>query len=111
MRAVAAQFGQPGLQCCKGIRLQAVVDPAAALSIRQQPRLAKHPEMKRELRLGEVEITGEVTDAAFTLRQRMDHVEADRVGQCFEQLPRLLAIEGVLDHKSSVPRSVWINII
>ena len=67
--------------------------------------------MKRELRLGEVEITGEVTDAAFTLRQRMDHVEADRVGQCFEQLPRLLAIEGVLDHKSSAPRSVWINII
>ena len=36
--------------------------------------------MKRELRLGEVEITCEVTDAAFTLRQRMDHVEADRVG-------------------------------
>ena len=111
MRAVAAQFGQPGLQCCKGIRSQAVVNPAAALSIRQQPRFAKHPEMKRELRLGEVEITGEVTDAAFTLRERMDYVEADRVGQCFEQLPRLLAIEGVLDHKSSVPRSVWINII
>ena len=67
--------------------------------------------MKRELRLGEVEITCEVTDAAFTLRKRMDHVEADRVGQCFEQLPRLLAIEGVLDHKSSVPLSAWINII
>ena len=108
---MAAQFGQPGFQCCEGIRLQAVVDPAAALPIRQQPRLSKHPEMKRELRLGEVEITGEVTDAAFALRQRMDHVEADRVGQCFEQLPRLLDIEGVLDHKSSVPRSVWINII
>lgn len=41
----------------------------------------------------------------------MDHVEADRVGQCFEQLSRLLNIESVLDHKSSVPRSVWINII
>ena len=107
---MAAQFGQPGLQCCKGIRLQAVVDPAAALPIRQQPRLAKHPEMKRELRLGKVEITGEVTDAAFTLRQCMDYVEADRVGQCFEQPPRLLTIDGVLDHRSSGPHSVWINI-
>ena len=67
--------------------------------------------MKGELRLGEVEITGEVADAAFALRQCMNHVEADGVGQCFEQLPRLLDIEGVLDHKSSVPRSVWINII
>jgi len=67
--------------------------------------------MKRELRLGEVEITSEVTYAAFTLRQCMDYVEADRVGQCFEQLPRLLTIQGVLDHNSSVPRSNWINII
>jgi len=41
----------------------------------------------------------------------MDHVEADRVGQRLEQLPGLLDIEGVLDHKSSAPRSVWINII
>ena len=106
-----AQFGQPGFQGCQGVRLQAVVDPAAALPIRQQPRLSQHPEMERELRLGEVELTGEVTDASFPLCQRMDHVETDRVGQCFEQLPRLLSIEGVLDHKSSVPRSVWINII
>ena len=67
--------------------------------------------MKRELRLGEVEITGEVTNASFALCQRMDHVEADRVGQCFEHLPGLLGAEGVLDHRSSVPRSVWINII
>ena len=108
---MAAQFGQPGFQCCKRIRLQAVVDPAAALPIRQQPRLSQHPEMEREPRLGEVEITGEVTDTSFALRQRMDHVETDRVGQCFEQLSRLLPVEGVLDHKSSVPRSVWINII
>ena len=106
-----AQFGQPGFQGCQGVRLQAVVDPAAALPIRQQPRLSQHPEMERELRLGEVELTGEVTDASFPLCQRMDHVETDRVGQCFEQLPRLLPVEGVLDHKSSVPRSVWINII
>jgi len=108
---VAAQLGQPGFQGCQGIRLQAVVDPAAALPVRQQPRFSKHPEVEGEFRLGEVEITGEITDASFALRQRMDHVEADRVGQCFEQLPRLLAVEGVLDHKSSVPRSVWINII
>ena len=107
---MAAQFGQPGFQCCQDIRLQAVVDPAAALPTRQQPRLSQHPEMERELRLGELEITGEVTDASFPLRQHMDHVETDRVGQCFEQLPRLLPIEGVLDHTSSVPRSVWINI-
>ena len=106
-----AQFGQPGFQGCQGVRLQAVVDPAAALPIRQQPRLSQHPEMERELRLGEVELTGELTDASFALRQRMDHFETDRVGQCFEQLPRLLPVEGVLDHKSSVPRSVWINII
>ena len=106
-----AQFGQPGFQGCQGVRLQAVVDPAAALPIRQQPRLSQHPEMEREFRLGEVELTGEVTDASFPLCQRMDHVETDRVGQCFEQLPRLLPVEGVLDHKSSVPRSVWINII
>ena len=108
---MAAQLGQPGFQCSQGIRLQAVVDPAAALAIRQQPRLSQHPEMKRELRLGEVEISGEVTDAAFALRQRMDYVETDRVGQCFEQLPRLIPVEGVLDHKSSAPRTVWINII
>ena len=108
---MAAQIGQSGFQCRQGIRLQAVVDPAAALPVLQQPRFAKHSEMERELRLGEVEITGEVTDASFALRQRMDHVETDRVGQCFEQLPRLLPVEGVLDHKSSAPRSVWINII
>ena len=108
---MAAQFGQPYLQCCQGIRLQAVVDPAAALPIRQQPRFSKHLEVKREFRLGEVEITGEITDAPFALGQRMDHVEADRVGQRLKQLPGLLDIEGVLDHKSSAPRSVWINII
>ena len=111
MAAVAAQFSQPGFQCCQAVRLQSVVDPAAALSVCQQPRLSKHPEMKRELRLGEVEITGEVADASFALRQCMDHVEADRVGQCFEQLSRLLNIEGVLDHKSRIARSAWINII
>ena len=108
---MAAQLGQPGFQGFQGVRLQAVVDPAAALPVCQQPRFAKHPEMKGELRLGEVEISCEITDASFALCQRMDHVEADRVGQCFEQLPRLLDIEGVLDHKSRTARSAWINII
>ena len=103
MRAVAAQLGQPGLQGRKGIRLQAVVDPAAALTVRQQPRFAKHPEVKGELRLGEVEISGEITDAAFTLSQRMDYVQADGVGKRFEQLPGLFGIQGVLDHKSCIP--------
>ena len=106
-----AQLRQPGFQCCQGVRLQAVVDPAAALSVCQQPCFAKHLEMKRELRLGEVEITGEVADASFALRKCMDHIEADRVCQCFKQLPRLLDIEGVLDHKSRSARSAWINII
>ena len=108
---MAAQLGQPGLQCCKGIRLQAVVDPAAALTVRQQPRFSKHPEVKGELRLGEVEISGEITDAAFALSQRMDHVQADGVGQRFEQLPGLLGIEGVLGHKSCIPCSALIKII
>ena len=108
---MAAQLGQPGLQCCERIRLQAVVDPAAALPVCEQSCFSKHPEVKRELRLGEVEVSSEVTDASFALRQRMDHVEADRVGQCFEHLPRLFDIEGVLDHKISLPRSAWINII
>ena len=66
--------------------------------------------MERELRLGELEITGELTDAPFALRQRMDHVEADGVGQCFKQPPRLFDIEGVLDHKNRAARSAWINI-
>ena len=66
--------------------------------------------MERELRLGEIELTGEVTDASFPLRQRMDHVEADGVGQCFKQPPGLFDIEGVLDHKNRAARSAWINI-
>ena len=56
------------------------------------------------------ELTGELTDAPFALRQRMDHVEADGVGQCFKQPPRLFDIEGVLDHKNRAARSAWINI-
>ena len=108
---MATQLSQPGLQSFQSIRLQAVVDPATALPVHQQPGFSKHPEVKREFRLGKMEIAGEITDAAFPLGQRMDHVEANGVGQRFEQLPRLLTIKGVLDHKSSVPCSVWINII
>ena len=108
---MVAQFGQPGLQGCQGIRLQAVIDPAAALPVHQQSRFPQHLEVKGEFRLGKMEICCQIADAAFAPRQRMDHVEADGVSQRFEQLPRLLSIEGVLDHKSSVPRSVWINII
>ena len=100
---MAAQSGQPGLQCGEGIRLQPVVDPAAALSVRQQSRFTQNLEVKGELRLGQVEIPCQVTDAAFAKRQRMDHLKPDRVGQCFEHPPRLLGIEGVLDHKSCIP--------
>ena len=59
--------------------------------------------MKGEFRLGEVEISGEITHAAFSLCQRVDHLEADGVGQRFEHLPGLLGIQGVLDHKSLIP--------
>ena len=100
---MAAQLGQPALQCCKGIWLQPVVNPAAALSVCQQPRFTKHPEVKGEFGLGEVEIPGEITDAAFSLCQHLDHLKADRVGQRFEHLPGLLGIQSVLDHKSHIP--------
>ena len=58
-----------------------------------------------------MEISGEVTDAAFALRQSMDHVQADGVSKRFEHLPGLLDIEGVLDHRSRLHRSALINII
>ena len=108
---MAAQFSQPGLQCRQGIRLQPVVDPAAALPVHQQSRVPQHLEVKGEFGLGKIKIAGQITDAAFALRQCMDHVQADGVGQRFEQLPGLLGIQGVLDHKSRIPRSVWIKII
>ena len=44
--AAAAQAGQPMLQGCNGLWLQAVVGPAAALPVRQQACLPQHPQVE-----------------------------------------------------------------
>ena len=88
---------------------QPVVDPATALAICQQPRLAQHPEVKGELGLGEVEIFGQITHAAFSIRQSMNHLKANRVGQGLEHWPGLVGAEGVLNHRSCFPQPIWIN--
>ena len=67
--------------------------------------VSKHPEMNRELRRGGLAIFGEVSAASFALRQHIDHLEADRVGLCFELMARLLGIGGVLDYKNHTIRS------
>jgi len=37
--------------------------------------------MKGELRLGQIQIAGEVTDAALAVLQGLHHLKADRLGQ------------------------------
>ncbi len=41
--------------------------------------------MKRELRLGQIQMAGEVTDAALAMLQGLDHLQADRFGQGAQQ--------------------------
>ena len=83
LAAVAAQLSQPDFQGCQGIRLQAVVDPAAALPVCQEACFAKHLQVKGELDW-EVEICGQITDASFPVRQSVDHLQANRLGRRFD---------------------------
>jgi hypothetical protein len=41
--------------------------------------------MKREFRLGQIQVAGEVTDAAFAVLQGVHHLQADRFGQGAQQ--------------------------
>ena len=46
--------------------------------------------MKRQPRLGQIQIRGEITDAAFTVLQGLHDLKADRLGQGAQQLLRLI---------------------
>ena len=41
--------------------------------------------MKRELRLGQLQIAGEVADAALAVLQGLRHPQADRLGQSAQE--------------------------
>ena len=41
--------------------------------------------MKREFRLGQIQVAGEVTDAALAAGQGLYHLQADRLGQGAQQ--------------------------
>ena len=97
------QGGQPVLQRGEGIRLQAVIGPAAAVSVSQQPAIPQHAQVKRQARLGDSQIRGEITDATFALGQGVDHVKTSGVCKSLQGLPGLLCGEGVLHHLSGFP--------
>jgi len=50
--------------------------------------------MKRELRLGQIQICGEIADAALTAAQRLNHLQAEGFGEGSEERPGLLGLEG-----------------
>ena len=70
--------------------LQAVVDPAALLAGQDQPSVLEHLEMERQFRLGQIQIAGEVTDAALTVLKGLHHLQPNRLGQGAEQLLSLI---------------------
>jgi len=101
---VTAQITEPGLEISDHQRLQAVVNPAAALAIGDQPRLLQHPQMEGQLGLGEIQIAGQITDAAFTLPQLQQDPLPGGIRQGLEQAAGLIGAEpgvsGVLLHQS-----------
>ena len=50
--------------------------------------------MKGELRLGQIQIAGEIADAALTARQGFHHLQTHRIGEGLQQLARLVGLEG-----------------
>ena len=45
-----------------------------------QASLLQDLEVEQELRLGQVQLLGEVADAALTVAEGLDHLQADRIG-------------------------------
>jgi len=92
--AAGGQLAEPVLQGGQGGGIEAVIDPAALLAGTDQAGLFEHLEVKRELRLGQIQIGGEVTHAALTAGQRLNHLQAEGFGEGPEQRPGLLGLEG-----------------
>ena len=87
-------MSEPVLQGGQGGGVEAVIDPAALLAGTDQAGLLQHLEMKRELRLGQIQIGGEIADAALTAAQRLNHLQAEGFGKGPEERPGLLGLEG-----------------
>ena len=87
-------MAKPVLQGGQGGGVEAVIDPAALLAGTDQAGLLQHLEMKRELRLGQIQIGGEIADAALTAAQRLNHLQAEGFGEGPEERPGLLGLEG-----------------
>ena len=90
---MGGQLAKPGPQPLDRLRAQPVVHPAAALAVRQQPRLLEHPQMKRELRLRQAKRLGELAHAALPTGESLNHLQADRLGQGPEQSPGVVCRE------------------
>ena len=50
--------------------------------------------MEGELRLGQLQVAGEIAHAALTARQGLHHLQAHRIGEGLQQLARLISLEG-----------------
>lgn len=60
----------------------------------QQPRLLEHLEVKRKLRLGQAQVGDQITDAALSAGQGLDHLQAQRISEGLEQGAGLVGVEG-----------------
>lgn len=72
----------------------AVVRPAAFLSIEHQSRILQHTEVERESRLSGVEVVLEIADALFPAPKLLEDAESRLIGQRMKELRRASRVDG-----------------
>lgn len=76
------------MQLGERLRRDTVVRPATLLSIRDEPRIAQHLQVKGQPRLRCIEIGLQIADATLPLSQHVENSQSRLVGECVEQLRR-----------------------
>ena len=92
--AAIGQPIEPVTQLQQGCGLQPVVNPAALLTGRDQAGFLHDLEVKRELRLRQLQRRGEITDAALPIPEGRQHAQADWISQRPQKQLRPLESKG-----------------
>ena len=86
-RATSArpQFREQRLGFGEDRPLGRIIDPSPITPIRDEASVAKHPEVKRQARLGDIERVGQLANAALAVAQQLENRESRFVRERVEQ--------------------------